>query len=72
MDHIDCSGIPQLLFLDLADNRLASIHGLDACATLLEFNLAENRIARIAGVKGCSRLQKLTVDGNLIINCKVY
>ena len=33
--------------MDLGDNRLASIHGLEQCKSLLELNLAENRIARI-------------------------
>ena len=36
--------------MDLGDNRLASIHGLEECKSLLELNLAENRIARIGEI----------------------
>ena len=72
MECADLSDLPQLRFLDLSDNRLASIHGLQHCSTLLELNLAENRIARVGmGVCGCPRLQKVVLDSNLLINCKV-
>ena len=39
--------------MDLGDNRLASIHGLEDCQSLLELNLAENRIARIGKMTWC-------------------
>ena len=72
MESTDLSNLPGLRFLDLSDNRLASIHGLERCTSLLELSLAENRIARVGrGVSGCPRLQKVVLDGNLIINCKV-
>ena len=38
---------PGLRFLDLSENRLASIHGLDKCAQLLHLDLSGNRIARL-------------------------
>lgn len=36
-----------LIFLDISDNRLSSLHGLDSCTKLLELIVDENRIARI-------------------------
>ena len=47
MELLDCCLLPQLKFLDLSDNKLASIHGLQYCKQLLELNIAENRVARI-------------------------
>ena len=47
IDSMDFSQTPSLTFLDLSENRLASIHGLETCRELLELNLNENRIARI-------------------------
>lgn len=68
---MDLCGQKGLCFVDLSDNRLASIHGLQSCSNLLILDLSENRLARVAGLDGCHRLQKLTVDSNLIINTKV-
>lgn len=36
-----------LTFLDISDNRLSSLYGLDSCKKLLELTVDENRIARI-------------------------
>ena len=47
LDYINFSELPNLRFLDLGDNRIASIHGLEKCEKLLDLNLDENRIARI-------------------------
>ena len=44
---MDFSQVPCLAFLDLSENRLASIHGLGNCPGLLELILDENRIARL-------------------------
>ena len=62
----------ELRFVDLSDNRLASIHGLDGCLHLLELCLSDNRVARLAsGLSQQSGLQVLDIDSNLLINCKV-
>ena len=62
----------ELRFVDLSDNRLASIHGLDHCPFILELNLSDNRVARVAGgLTSCSGLQVLNIDSNLLINCRV-
>ncbi|XP_019855472.1 PREDICTED: leucine-rich repeat and IQ domain-containing protein 1-like isoform X1 [Amphimedon queenslandica] len=68
LEYIDFADLAELRFLDLSDNHLSSIHGLQTCKNLLELNLDENRIARIGGLEGCGLLQKLTINGNLIIN----
>ena len=44
---MDFSQTPCLSFLDLSENRLASIHGLKSCGELLELCLEENRVARL-------------------------
>ena len=72
MEHVDCSSMRELRFIDLSDNRLATIHGLDNCPYLLELCLSDNRVARVAGgLSACSGLQLLEIDSNLLINCKV-
>ena len=62
----------ELRFVDLSDNRLASIHGLDNCPHLLELCVSDNRVARVSGgLPKCSGLQVLDIDSNLLINCRV-
>ena len=68
---MDLTGLRELSFADISDNRLASIHGLHSCSKLLTVDLSENRLARLAGLEGCHHLQRLMLDGNLIINSKV-
>ena len=72
MERVDCKSMKELRFIDLSDNRLASIHGLDNCSHLLELCLSDNRVARLSGgLPKHSGLQSLDIDGNLLINCKV-
>lgn len=72
MEHVDCHRMNELRFVDLSDNRLASIHGLDHCPSVLELCLSDNRIARVGdGLSSCSGLQLLNMDSNLLINCRV-
>ena len=44
---MDCSGLSNLMFLDVACNRLSSLQGLKDTQQLLEINLSENRLTRI-------------------------
>ncbi len=44
---MDFTHTPNLVFLDLSENRLPSIHGLENCIELLELCLDDNRITRI-------------------------
>ena len=44
---MDCSGLHNLMFLDVACNRLSSLQGLKDIQQLLEINLSENRLTRI-------------------------
>jgi Leucine-rich repeat (LRR) protein len=72
MEHVDCHEMTELRFIDLSDNRLASIHGLEHCPFVLELCLSDNRIARVgSGLTCCSGLQLLNMDSNLLINCRV-
>ena len=72
MERVNCHEMNELRFADVSDNRLASIHGLACCPSLLELCLSDNRIARVGdGLASCSGLQLLNMDSNLLINCKV-
>ena len=56
LEQVDLFGVgPGLRFLDLSENRLSSIHGLDKCAQLLHLDLSGNRIARLGTwlITGC-------------------
>ena len=72
LERVDCNSMTELRFVDLSDNRLASVHGLDGCPYLLELCLSDNRVARVSsGLLKCPGLQVLDIDSNLLINCKV-
>ena len=44
---MDCGGLCNAMFLDVACNRLSSLQGLKDTQQLLELNLSENRLTRI-------------------------
>lgn len=52
-DSMDCSGLSNLMFLDVACNRLSSLQGLKDNQQLLEINLSENRLTRIGELFQC-------------------
>ena len=47
---MDCKGLNNLMFLDVACNKLSSLQGLKDLRQLLELNLSENRLTRIGKV----------------------
>ena len=70
MKHIALHDQRNLCFMDLSDNHLTSIHGMEHTNNLLHLMLSGNRITRVTGVTGCPQLRRLILDSNLLINCK--
>ena len=61
------SQCPSLVDIDLSNNGIVRIEGLDACASnLRRLNLSANRIARMDGVEHCVALQELLLEGNCL------
>lgn len=53
---MDCTGLSNLMILDVACNRLSSLQGLKDAQQLLELNLSENRLTRIGKLFVCELL----------------
>ena len=50
--------------IDLYDNQIDAIDGLQACEALEELDLSHNRIHRIQGLDACRRLRSLYLVSN--------
>ncbi|XP_078345883.1 leucine-rich repeat- and IQ domain-containing protein 1-like isoform X2 [Oculina patagonica] len=70
IEAINCKDLPKLENVSLANNNLASIHGLEGCNSLVSLDLSNNKITRIGDLTSCSKLQQLVMDNNQLINTK--
>lgn len=68
------NGLQRCVFLtrlDLHQNNLSSLAGIDAVAATLEFlNVAENKLVNMDTLKVCANLRTLYVEGNLLASEK--
>ncbi|XP_039882822.1 leucine-rich repeat and IQ domain-containing protein 1 [Simochromis diagramma] len=70
ISFVDCENMSSLRVLQLAHNKLTSIHGLNGAENLDILDLSHNSITRIAGLESVRRLQRLSVNHNQLINTK--
>ncbi|XP_020620609.1 leucine-rich repeat and IQ domain-containing protein 1-like isoform X3 [Orbicella faveolata] len=70
IEAINCKDLPKLETISLANNNLASIHGLEGCNSVVSLDLSNNKITRIGDLTPCSKLQQLFMDNNQLINSK--
>ncbi|CAI5665683.1 unnamed protein product [Oreochromis niloticus] len=70
ISFVDCENMNSLRVLQLAHNKLTSIHGLNGAENLDILDLSHNSITRIAGLESLRRLQRLSVNHNQLINTK--
>ncbi|XP_030587679.1 leucine-rich repeat and IQ domain-containing protein 1 [Archocentrus centrarchus] len=70
ISFVDCENMSSLRVLQLAHNKLTSIHGLNGAENLDIIDLSHNSITRIAGLESVKRLQRLSVDHNQLISTK--
>ena len=47
IEAVSCRGLSKLEVISLADNNLASIHGLEGCSCVVSLDLCNNKITRI-------------------------
>lgn len=47
IEAINCKDLPKLENISLANNNLASIHGLEGCNSVVSLDLSNNKITRI-------------------------
>lgn len=47
IEAINCKDLPKLETISLANNNLASIHGLEGCNSVVSLDLSNNKITRI-------------------------
>ncbi|XP_046661614.1 leucine-rich repeat-containing protein 49-like isoform X2 [Homalodisca vitripennis] len=66
LDNISTIGLSKLVFLDVYDNQLDRIAGLDTLATLRVLLMGKNRIRRMEGLKNLVKLEVLDLHGNQI------
>eukprot|EP01006_Ploeotia_vitrea_P023959 TRINITY_DN56646_c0_g1_i1.p1 TRINITY_DN56646_c0_g1~~TRINITY_DN56646_c0_g1_i1.p1 ORF type:complete len:237 (-),score=4.65 TRINITY_DN56646_c0_g1_i1:79-789(-) len=58
---------PMVHTLDLSNNKIGSLNGLNALTdTLVNLNLAHNSISQLAPLKELPKLQRLTLTGNYV------
>jgi hypothetical protein len=60
--------LPNLSTLDLSENHIEAISGLDALISLTTVNLADNNILRLRGLGTLILLESLNVEDNPIYN----
>ncbi|KAJ7369973.1 Leucine-rich repeat and IQ domain-containing protein 1 [Desmophyllum pertusum] len=70
IEAINCKDLSKLEDVSLANNNLASIHGLEGCTSIIALDLTNNRITRIGDLTSCNKLQRLLMDNNQLINTK--
>ncbi|CAH0391269.1 unnamed protein product [Bemisia tabaci] len=66
LDNMTSVGVPHLVFLDLYDNQLDKISGIECLCNLRVLLLGKNRLKRIEGLHNQRRLEVLDVHGNQI------
>nr|CAD7577730.1 unnamed protein product [Timema californicum] len=66
LDGLSALGLCRLVFLDLYDNQLERISGLDTLINLRVLLIGKNRIRRIEGLSVLSKLEVLDLHGNQI------
>uniref|UniRef100_A0A1B6CMV2 Dynein axonemal assembly factor 1 homolog n=1 Tax=Clastoptera arizonana TaxID=38151 RepID=A0A1B6CMV2_9HEMI len=66
LDNIPSLGLTRLVFLDVYDNQLDKIAGLDTLQNLRVLLMGKNRIRRMEGLKCLQKLEVLDLHGNQI------
>ena len=52
LERVDLRSVGSTLrFLDLSENKLGSVHGLESCDNLLDLNISGNRITRLGKIQ---------------------
>lgn len=66
LDGLQTLGINKLVFLDIYDNQLEKVAGLDTFDNLRVLLIGKNRLKRIDGLKSLTKLEVLDLHGNQI------
>ncbi|XP_067004764.2 leucine-rich repeat-containing protein 49 [Anabrus simplex] len=66
LDGLAMQGLTRLVFLDIYDNQLDRVSGLDSLINLRVLLMGKNRIRRIEGLNGLNKLEVLDLHGNQI------
>ncbi|XP_049827206.1 leucine-rich repeat-containing protein 49 isoform X1 [Schistocerca gregaria] len=66
VDSLADSGLSKLVFLDMYDNQLEKISGLESLENLRVLLMGKNRIRRIEGLNNLVKLEVLDLHGNQI------
>ncbi|CAH0550353.1 unnamed protein product [Brassicogethes aeneus] len=67
LDGLRDQTFPFLVFLDVYDNQLEQISGLDGLENLRVLLMGKNRIKKIEGLEGLKKLEVLDLHGNQIV-----
>ncbi|KAL5007909.1 hypothetical protein ScPMuIL_016715 [Solemya velum] len=66
--YVDLKDMGSLQYVDLSNNALSAIHGLDNCSNIRWLNLSNNKISRLGGVGSLRRLHTLNLVSNQLIS----
>lgn len=66
LDGVPTQGLTKLVFLDIYDNQLERITGLDSLENLRVLLVGKNRVRRIEGLTSVTKLEVLDLHGNQI------
>ncbi|XP_006824760.1 leucine-rich repeat- and IQ domain-containing protein 1-like [Saccoglossus kowalevskii] len=70
VECLNCQDLQKLQEVQMSNNCLSSIHGLDGCLDLRVADFSNNRITRIGGLDSCSKLTRLLLDHNQLISTR--
>ncbi|XP_071121104.1 leucine-rich repeat- and IQ domain-containing protein 1-like [Mytilus edulis] len=68
IEYIDLKSLGSIKFIDLSNNSLSGIHGMDGCTDVRWLDLSDNKITRLGGLNGLRRLHTLKLGKNQLIN----
>ncbi|KAL3288028.1 hypothetical protein HHI36_002480 [Cryptolaemus montrouzieri] len=69
-EHLKCQSFPYLVFLDLYDNQLEKISGLESVENLRVILMGKNRLKKIDGFQNLKQIEVLDLHGNKITHVK--
>ncbi|KAL8606223.1 hypothetical protein ACOMHN_043441 [Nucella lapillus] len=67
IEYVDVRELGSLCSLNLAHNKLSSIHGLEGCTSLRWLDVSHNRLTKLGGLSPARRLHTLHASHNQLV-----
>ncbi|XP_067654966.1 leucine-rich repeat and IQ domain-containing protein 1-like [Haliotis asinina] len=69
LEYVDLKDLGNLQIVNLSNNNLSLVHGLDGCTNIRWLDLSCNRITRLGCLDPLRRLHTLILSSNQLISC---